>query len=165
MPTNFVSTVHATWQAELQAQEIAAINAQMTAHRLSAQLFFRFSPIIMLMMSPAFKARLGVTSAAAAALYANQGLHTLERHRKEAFEILATRTEEHLTYIGRDSQQSGQFELVFSHKLGRHLYMPIKFIPSGPRAAMDECWISTAFVINDRELQRKIRTKHLQKQP
>lgn len=163
MPTNFVQTVFATWQAEQQAQEIAIINAQMSTHRMAAQLFFRFAPLISLFMTAEFKRRLGVRSTADAALFANQGQHTRDRHPKEAFEILAAlpRAEEHLTHIGRSGQREGRFELVFNFKGGFYLYMPIKFVPAGPRAAQDECWIETAYVLDERKLRQKIRTKHL----
>jgi hypothetical protein len=163
MRSNFVQSICANWQAEQQAHEIAVLNAQMSTRTLSSQIFFRFAPMICLLMTPEFKARLGVTSMANVTLYANQGQHTRERHPKEAFEILAalSKAEEHLTYIGRSRKGDGQFELLFNHKVGSHLFMPIKFVPAGPRATTDECWIGTAYVIDDEELQKKIRTKRL----
>jgi hypothetical protein len=36
--------------------------------------------------------------------------------------------------------------------------MPIKFVPEG-RAPQDECWVRTAYVIDERELQRRIRRR------
>jgi hypothetical protein len=164
VPTNFVQTVFATWQAEQQAHEIATINAQMTTHRLAAQLFFRFAPLISLFMTAEFKRRLGVTSTADAALYANQGQHTRDRHPKEAYEILAAlpRAEEHLVHIGRSAQHEGRFELVFNYKDGLFLYMPIKFVSAADsKSAHDECWIGTAFVLDDHKLRQKIRSKQL----
>jgi len=162
--TRFIQPIYATWQAEHQAHEIAVINAQITTHRLASQLFFRFSPIISMIMTPEFKARLGVTSLADAALFANQGQHSRERHPKEAFEILAAlpKAEDQLTYIGRSLQHNGRFDLVFNHKVGFHLFMPIKFVSSSAsRSGRDECWIETAFVIDDDRLKKKMRKRNL----
>jgi hypothetical protein len=156
--------VMATWQAEQHAHHIAVINAQMTTHRLAAQVFFRFAPLISLLLTPELKALLGVTSTADAALFANRGLHVREGHQKEEHEILSAlpKGKADLTYVGRNDPRGRKFELVFTHKDGKHLFMPMKFVPAtGSRSGRDECWIETAFLIDDHGLQMKIRSKKL----
>jgi len=160
-------TIHAMFaavQAQEERQAIEFMQWNVNQRERLIRGFFHIDHLHAVPLTTDFKALLRVESSAKVALYASSGQHTRVHHTKDAPEILLALPKSliQLRYVGRDLASGGIFQLVFEHTPDAWICVPIKFIPAGPRASTDECWVRTAYKIKRQRLQGLIRHHNLE---
>jgi hypothetical protein len=145
--------------AEDEADKAAHFAAQQATIRHRSFAVFLASPIAVLRITSGLLQLLGVTSTALVALYDKAGGHSVERHRSDWPEVLHRMPSARLSHVStrRAKRKHSGLELMFEARDGRHIFLPIKFVPAAEsKTRTDECWANTMYFMRAVDVQARV---------